>query len=114
MSWSGYRSRRDHHLITASASERIMARSADHRLITPTTIRYLHAPYAPPHEETATMKITSVEFLPVHDRRTAFFVAVDTDEGISGIGECGLPRAHSKVAATAGMVEDYARLLVGK
>ena len=59
------------------------------------------------------MKITNVEFLPVHDGRTAFFVVVDTDEGIYGVGECGLPRAHSKVAATAGMVEDFGRLLVG-
>ena len=59
------------------------------------------------------MKITTIEFLPVRDGRTAFFVAVDTDEGITGIGEAGLPRAHSKVAATAGMVEDFARLLVG-
>lgn len=60
------------------------------------------------------MKITNIEFLPVHDVRTAFFVVVDTDEGIYGVGECGLPRSHSKVGATAGMVEDFARLLVGK
>jgi L-alanine-DL-glutamate epimerase-like enolase superfamily enzyme len=59
------------------------------------------------------MKITNVEFLPVHDGRTAFFVVVDTDEGIYGVGEAGMPRAHSKVGATAGMIEDYARVLVG-
>lgn len=60
------------------------------------------------------MKITQVEFLPVQDvGRTAFFVVVDTDEGIFGVGECGLPRSHSKVNATAGMVEDFGRLLVG-
>ena len=60
------------------------------------------------------MKITNVEFLPVTDGRTAFFVIVDTDEGIYGVGECGLPRSHSKVTATAGMVEDFGRLLVGQ
>lgn len=60
------------------------------------------------------MKITNVEYLPVHDGRTAFFVVVHTDEGLYGVGECGLPRAHSKVNATAGMVQDFASILVGE
>src|SRR5688572_3994672 len=60
------------------------------------------------------MKITEIEYLPVTDGRTAFFVVVHTDEGIYGVGECGLPRSHSKVNATAGMVEDFASILIGE
>jgi galactonate dehydratase len=37
------------------------------------------------------MKITGIEPLPVwNGSRNFFFVVVDTDEGISGVGEAGL------------------------
>ncbi|MBI3972419.1 MAG: galactonate dehydratase [Chloroflexi bacterium] len=57
------------------------------------------------------MKITNVECLPVQDGRNCIFVVVDTDEGIFGVGEAGLTR---RARAIAGVVQDYAELLVGE
>lgn len=58
------------------------------------------------------MKITNVEpFLVGGDRRNYFFVAVDTDEGISGVGEAGL--THRELAC-AGMLEHVKPLLIGQ
>ena len=56
------------------------------------------------------MKITSVETLPVQDGRNSVFVYIQTDEGISGVGEAGLVRRAKAIAAC---VEDYAQLLIG-
>jgi len=57
------------------------------------------------------MKITNVECYPVFDGRNAVFVVVDTDEGLSGVGEAGLTR---RARAIAGVIEDYKELLVGQ
>ena len=57
------------------------------------------------------MKITKLECLPMQDGRSSVFVVVDTDEGIWGVGEAGLVRRASAIAAC---VEDYAALLVGE
>jgi len=54
------------------------------------------------------MKITSVETIPV-DRY--LFVQVNTDEGITGVGESG---AWGYLEASAGAVESFARYLVGQ
>jgi L-alanine-DL-glutamate epimerase-like enolase superfamily enzyme len=49
------------------------------------------------------MKITNVEALPVHDaQRNYLFVLVDTDDGLTGIGESGLT---GRELAVAGAVE---------
>src|SRR5688572_8196050 len=57
------------------------------------------------------MKITGIECLPVHDGRNCVFVVVDTDEGIYGVGEAGMPRRAEAIAA---LVRDYATILVGE
>lgn len=58
------------------------------------------------------MKITGVEALPVHEgQRNYLFVVVDTDEGISGVGESGL---SGRELAVAGAVEHYKPLLLGQ
>src|SRR6266511_975708 len=58
------------------------------------------------------MKITSVEPLVVDiGPRNWLFVVVDTDEGVSGIGEGSLP-AHPRAVAAA--VEEYWEYVVGE
>ena len=57
------------------------------------------------------MKITGLECLPVQDGRSCVFVVVDTDEGIYGVGEAGLP---GRASAIAGVIDDYAAMLVGE
>ena len=58
------------------------------------------------------MKITNVEALPVWGgTRNYLFVVVDTDEGISGVGESGLTWRE---LAVAGVVEHLKPLLVGQ
>ncbi len=57
------------------------------------------------------MKITNVECFPVwNGRRSFLFVVVDTDEGISGIGESGIGRD----LAVQGVVEHFKPLLIGQ
>jgi len=57
------------------------------------------------------MKITNVECYPVwNGRRSFLFVVVDTDEGISGIGESGIGRD----LAVQGVVEHFKPLLIGQ
>jgi galactonate dehydratase len=57
------------------------------------------------------MKITNVECLPVVDGRNAIYVVVETDEGIFGVGECGLKgRPH----AIAGAVSEFAGVITGE
>ena len=58
------------------------------------------------------MRITDVEAFPVGEGRRGFlFVVVDTDEGISGVGEAGLT---GRELAVAGAVEHFKPLLVGQ
>ncbi|HEX5505501.1 MAG TPA: mandelate racemase/muconate lactonizing enzyme family protein [Thermomicrobiales bacterium] len=58
------------------------------------------------------MKITNVETYPVwNGQRNCFFVVVDTDEGISGVGEAGLT---GRELAMAGAIEHFTPLLVGQ
>jgi L-alanine-DL-glutamate epimerase-like enolase superfamily enzyme len=58
------------------------------------------------------MRIANVEAFPVSGGgRNFLFVAVDTDEGISGIGESGLT---GRELAVAGMLEHFKPLLVGQ
>ena len=63
------------------------------------------------------MKITSIEAIPVsHDRPTGghrnfLFVVVDTDEGVSGVGETGIT---GREFATIGAVQHLRELLVGE
>jgi L-alanine-DL-glutamate epimerase-like enolase superfamily enzyme len=57
------------------------------------------------------MKITNVECLPVQDGRNCVFVVVETDDGLYGVGEAGLTRRATAIAA---VVQDYATLLVGQ
>lgn len=58
------------------------------------------------------MQITNVESFPVREaRRNYLFVVVDTDEGISGVGESGL---SSRELAVAGVVEHLKPLLIGQ
>ncbi|MAG37317.1 MAG: hypothetical protein CL878_13870, partial [Dehalococcoidia bacterium] len=50
------------------------------------------------------MKITNITAYPVHDGKDALFVVVDTDAGVSGVGEAGaLPQA----LAIAACVEEH-------
>ena len=57
------------------------------------------------------MKITNIETYPVwHGSRNYTFVVVDTDEGIYGVGECGIAgREH----AIIGAIEHFKPLLIG-
>lgn len=58
------------------------------------------------------MKITNLEALPVWGgQRNFFFVVVDTDEGISGVGEAGIT---GREAASIGIVEHFNEILVGQ
>ena len=57
------------------------------------------------------MKITKVTPYLVKERRTMLFVRVDTDEGITGIGEGGLT---SREPGQAGVVESLADLVIGE
>src|SRR5919201_3547491 len=58
------------------------------------------------------MKITNVECYPVWSgRRNYFFVVVDTDEGISGVGEGGIT---GRELATQGVVEHLKTFLIGQ
>ena len=58
------------------------------------------------------MKITNVEAYPVWGgQRNFFFVVVDTDEGIYGVGEGGIT---GRELAAAGVVEHFKPLLVGQ
>ena len=58
------------------------------------------------------MKITNVESYPVWGgERNFLFVVVDTDEGISGVGEAGIT---GRELAVAGAVEHFKPLLIGE
>jgi L-alanine-DL-glutamate epimerase-like enolase superfamily enzyme len=58
------------------------------------------------------MRITDVESYPVREgQRNYLFVVVDTDEGISGVGESGLSGRELAVAA---VVEHFRPLLLGE
>ncbi|MGH8794058.1 MAG: mandelate racemase/muconate lactonizing enzyme family protein, partial [Stackebrandtia sp.] len=57
------------------------------------------------------MRITGVETVAATGRRAYVFVFVDTDEGLSGVGECGLPEQRGALAAT---VETISELLIGQ
>ena len=58
------------------------------------------------------MKITNVEPLPVtEDGRSYLFVAVDTDEGIFGVGESGLA---GRAQAVIGAIEHLKPMLIGQ
>jgi L-alanine-DL-glutamate epimerase-like enolase superfamily enzyme len=58
------------------------------------------------------MKITAIETYPVWGgQRNFFFVTVDTDEGISGVGESGLT---GRELAVEGAIRDLAPLLIGE
>src|SRR5437870_11380376 len=57
------------------------------------------------------MKITNVEAFPVFNgQRNNLFVTVDTDEGISGVGESGL---SGRELAVMGAIEHFKPLLIG-
>lgn len=58
------------------------------------------------------VKITNIEALPVWGGgRNFFFVVVDTDEGIFGVGEAGITGRES---ASVGIVEHFKEILVGQ
>lgn len=58
------------------------------------------------------MKITEVKSYPVKvGHRNCFIVAVHTDEGLTGVGEGGM---SGRELAMEGMVQHYARLIVGQ
>lgn len=58
------------------------------------------------------MKITNVETYPVWGgARNFLFVVIDTDEGISGVGETGIT---GRELATIGAMEHFKRLLIGQ
>lgn len=57
------------------------------------------------------MKITKVTPYLLNEWRTMLFVVIETDEGITGLGESGLT---SRELAVAGMIEHLESLLVGK
>ncbi len=58
------------------------------------------------------MKITNVEAFPVWGgARNFFFVVVDTDEGISGVGEAGIT---GRELASAAVVEHFKPILIGQ
>ena len=57
------------------------------------------------------MKITAVTPFLAKEWRTMLFVRVETDEGITGIGEAGLT---SREQAVAGMIVALAPLIVGE
>jgi L-alanine-DL-glutamate epimerase-like enolase superfamily enzyme len=58
------------------------------------------------------MKITAIETFPVYSAaRNNLFVTVDTDEGISGVGESGL---SGRELAVIGAIEHFKPLLIGQ
>src|SRR3954465_4371506 len=58
------------------------------------------------------MKITDVTAFPVFNgQRNNLFVTVDTDEGISGVGESGL---SGRELAVMGAIEHFKPLLIGQ
>ena len=58
------------------------------------------------------MKITAIENFPVFNTaRNNLFVTVDTDEGISGVGESGL---SGRELAVIGAIEHFKPLLIGQ
>ena len=58
------------------------------------------------------MKISGIEYFPVRNNgRNNFFVVVDTDEGISGVGEAGL---SWRDLAVAGALEHMKPMLLGQ
>jgi galactonate dehydratase len=58
------------------------------------------------------MKITAIEAFPVWvGHRNFLFVSVETDEGIDGIGECGLT---GRELAVMGAIEHFKPLLIGE
>ncbi|TVR76670.1 MAG: galactonate dehydratase [Sphaerobacteraceae bacterium] len=58
------------------------------------------------------MKITNIEAFPVWGgQRNFLFVAVDTDEGISGVGEAGIT---GRELAVMGAIEHFKPLLIGQ
>src|SRR6266700_4659780 len=58
------------------------------------------------------MKITNIECFPVYNgARNNLFVTVDTDEGISGVGESGL---SGRELAVMGGIEHFKPLLIGE
>ena len=57
------------------------------------------------------MKITDVKVYLAREWRTFCFVVVETDEGISGIGESGIT---GRELAVAGAIEHFKPLLIGK
>src|SRR5688572_25306427 len=60
----------------------------------------------------AAMKITNIETFPVWGGfRNFLFVVVDTDEGISGVGEAGLT---GRELAVTGVIEHFRPLLIGQ
>ncbi len=58
------------------------------------------------------MRITNVEAFPVSSgRRNCLFVVVDTDEGISGVGEGGI---SSRILAICGAIDHFKQVLIGQ
>src|SRR5437763_7459423 len=58
------------------------------------------------------MKITAIEAFPVYNgARNNLFVTVDTDEGISGVGESGL---SGRELAVMGAIEHFKPQLIGE
>ena len=58
------------------------------------------------------MKITNVEGYPVGSNgRNFFFIVVDTDEGIYGVGECGI---GNREQAHLGVIEHFKPMLIGE
>ncbi len=57
------------------------------------------------------MKITDVTVYLVNGRRTFCFVVIDTDEGISGLGEAGIT---GRELAVQGAIEHFKPLLIGQ
>src|SRR5947209_14461526 len=58
------------------------------------------------------MKITAIDTFPVFNTaRNNLFVTVDTDEGISGVGESGL---SGRELAVIGAIEHFKPLLIGQ
>ena len=57
------------------------------------------------------MKITAVTPILVKEWRTMLFVKVETDEGITGIGEAGLT---SREEGVAGIINALATMIIGQ
>src|SRR6188508_1769693 len=57
------------------------------------------------------MRISSIRSYPIGCERNFFFVVVETDNGLKGVGEGGIT---FREAATAGFVEALTPLLIGQ